>query len=122
MIVRDKPQGLRRIVWAYVYSWHGLHAAWREKSAFRLGLALSLLTIPAALYFGRNGIERAALIAPVLLVLIVELLNSSLEAILDRTGNDRHPLAAMAKDMGSAAVLLSLVLLGVAWFLVLSDR
>ena len=121
MIDREKPRGLRRIVRACVYSWQGFNSAWREESAFRQELALSLLAIPAALYFARNGIERAALIAPMLLVLIVEMLNSSLEAIVDRAGTDRHPLAEMAKDMGSAAVLLSFVL-GAVWVLILSDR
>jgi diacylglycerol kinase (ATP) len=107
---------------AFVYSWQGLCSAWREESAFRQELALSLLTVPAALYFGRNGLERAALIAPVFLILIVELLNSSIEAIVDRVGMDPHPLAGIAKDMGSAAVMLSFLLLGGVWLLILMDR
>lgn len=122
MIGREKPRGLRRMVMAVVYSWQGLCSAWREEAAFRQELALSVLAIPAALYFGRGSLERVALIAPVFLVLIVELLNSSIEAIVDRVGTDRHPLAAMAKDMASAAVMLSLVLVAVVWFLVLIDR
>jgi diacylglycerol kinase (ATP) len=78
--------------------------------------------VPTALYVGHSGLERAALIAPVILVLIVELLNSALEAIVDRGGLARDRLAAMAKDMGSAAVLLSLVLLLSVWVLVLTAR
>lgn len=119
---RDKPRGFRRLVMAFVYSWQGLCSAWREESAFRQELALSLLAVPAALYFGRNGLERAALIAPVFLILIVELLNSSIEAIVDRVGTDPHPLAGIAKDMGSAAVMLSFLLLGGVWLLILMDR
>ena len=80
------------------------------------------MLVPTALYVGHSGLERAALIAPVILVLIVELLNSALEAIVDRGGLARDRLAAMAKDMGSAAVLLSLVLLLSVWVLVLTAR
>lgn len=122
MMGRDKLRGFRRLVMALVYSWQGLCSAWREESAFRQEVVLALLAVPAALYFGRGGLERAVLIAPVFLVLIVELLNSSIEAIVDRVGTDPHPLAAMAKDMASAAVMLSLFLLGGVWFLVLVDR
>jgi diacylglycerol kinase (ATP) len=107
---------------AFVYSWRGLRFAWQEESAFRQELALSLVAIPAAAYFGRGGLERAALIAPVFLVLIVELLNSSIEAIVDRAGTDPHPLAGMAKDMASAAVMLSLALLAGVWFLIMIER
>lgn len=83
---------------------------------------LSVVVVPVALHVGRSGLERAALIAPLFLVLIVELLNSALEAIVDRGGLERDRLAAMAKDMGSAAVLLSLALLLTVWILVLSTR
>jgi diacylglycerol kinase (ATP) len=99
-----------------------LKSAWVEERAFREELALAVVLIPVALYFGRSGLERAALIAPIILVLIVELLNSALEAIVDRGGLARDRLAAMAKDMGSAAVLLSLVLLFSVWVLILSAR
>jgi diacylglycerol kinase (ATP) len=122
MMGRDKPRGFRRLVMAFAYSWQGLSSAWREESAFRQELALALLVIPAGLYFGRSGLERAVLIAPMFLIVIVELLNSSIEATVDRGGTDPHPLAAMAKDMGSAAVLLSFVLLGAIWCLILMDR
>ncbi len=80
------------------------------------------MLVPVALHFGRSGLERAALIAPILLVLIVELLNSALEAIVDRGGLAHDRLAAMAKDMGSAAVLLSLLLLLSVWVLILWAR
>jgi diacylglycerol kinase (ATP) len=121
-IERNKQQDFRRIWRACGYSWKGLKSAWVEERAFREELALAVVLIPVALYFGRSGLERAALIAPIILVLIVELLNSALEAIVDRGGLARDRLAAMAKDMGSAAVLLSLVLLFSVWVLILSAR
>jgi diacylglycerol kinase (ATP) len=83
---------------------------------------LAVVAVPAAAYIGRGGLERAALIAPVFLLLIVELLNSALEAIVDRGGLAKDRLAAMAKDMGSAAVLLSLALLFTVWIVILSAR
>jgi diacylglycerol kinase (ATP) len=122
MIERDKPRGFNRIGRACVYSWKGLRAAWFEERAFREEVALSVAVIPAAFYFGRSGLERVALIAPMFLVLIVELLNSAIEAIVDRDSLDRDKLAAMAKDMGSAAVFLSLALLVLVWVLILSGR
>ncbi|MDE2304496.1 MAG: diacylglycerol kinase [Gammaproteobacteria bacterium] len=122
MTLRDKPTGITRLVRAFGYSLQGLRHAWREEAAFRQEVALSVLLIAIGLRLGGDGVRRALLIAPVLLVLIVELLNSALEAAVDRSGAERHPLAGMAKDMGSAAVLLSFVLLGTVWLLVLSDR
>jgi diacylglycerol kinase (ATP) len=122
MIKGDQNKGLNRIARASLYSWQGLKSAWREESAFRQEVALSAVLIPAGLHFGRSGIERAALIGPMILVLVVELLNSSLEAVVDRVGTERDYLAAMAKDMGSAAVMLSLLSLITVWFLILSGR
>jgi diacylglycerol kinase (ATP) len=107
---------------ACIYSWQGLKAAWVEERAFREELALAVLIIPAACHFGRSGLERMALIAPMFLILVVELLNSALEAVVDRGGLAKDRLAAMAKDMGSAAVMLSLALLLLAWVLILSDH
>ena len=118
----DKQQGLSRLVRAFVYSWQGVRSAWIEERAFREEIALAVVVLPAGFHFGRSGLERAALIAPMFLVLIVELLNSALEALVDRGGLGRDSLAAMAKDMGSAAVLLSLSLLLLVWVLVMSDR
>jgi diacylglycerol kinase (ATP) len=116
---REKPQGLARVLRAAGASWKGLLGAYREEAAFRQELGLSVLVIPLGLWLGRTGVERALLIAPMLLVLIVELLNSAVEATVDRIGFERHVLAGLAKDIGSAAVLMSFVLLGVVWLLVL---
>ena len=116
---REKPRGLTRIVRAAGASWKGLAGAYREEAAFRQELALSVLVIPMGLWLGRTGVERAVLVAPMLLVLIVELLNSAVEATVDRIGLERHVLAGLAKDIGSAAVFMSFVLLGVVWLLIL---
>jgi diacylglycerol kinase (ATP) len=116
---REKPKGLTRILRAAGASWKGLAGAYREEAAFRQELALSVLVLPLGLWLGRTGVERALLVAPMLLVLIVELLNSAVEATVDRIGLERHVLAGLAKDIGSAAVLMSFVLLGVVWLLIL---
>ena len=119
---RGKPQGHARPLRAFVVSARGLAAAWREEAAFRQELAAFAVAAPLGLWLARNGVERALLVAPLLLVLVVELLNSSIEAAVDRLGPERHHLAAMAKDCGSAAVLVSLVLCGACWLLVLLDH
>ena len=122
MIKRDKPTGLTRVVRAVGYSLQGLRYAWREEAAFRQELGLAVVVVPAGLYLGRSGVERALLVWPMLQILVVELLNSAVEAVVDRGGLERHPLAGMAKDMGSAAVLLSFGMLGTVWLLILSDH
>jgi diacylglycerol kinase (ATP) len=117
--VREKPTGLTRVFRAAAASWKGLRGAYIGEAAFRQELGLSVLVIPLGLWLGRSGAERALLVAPMLLVLIVELLNSAVEATVDRIGLERHVLAGLAKDIGSAAVLMSFVLLGVTWLLIL---
>jgi diacylglycerol kinase (ATP) len=119
---RLKPTGLTRIFRAFGYSAKGFAQTWREEAAFRQEATLAVLVIPLGVYLGHSGVERALLVSPMLLILIVELLNSAVEAVVDRSGMERHPLAGMAKDMGSAAVLLSFILLGTVWFLVLFDH
>src|SRR4249920_648603 len=116
---RFKPTGVTRLFRAFDATRKGLAGAYREEAAFRQELALAVLVIPLGLWLGRNGIERALLIAPMFLVLVVELLNSAIEATVDRIGLERHTLSGLAKDIGSAAVLSSLVLLAVMWILVL---
>jgi diacylglycerol kinase (ATP) len=118
---RDKPTGWTRLLRAFGYSFQGFRHAWREEAAFRQEVILSMLVIPLGLYLGHSGVERALLVSPMLLILVVEILNSAVEAVVDRSGTERHPLAGMAKDMGSAAVMLSFALLGTVWFLILSD-
>ena len=116
---RPKPRGLTRLLRALVSSAKGLAGAYRGEAAFRQELLLAALVVPAGLYLGRSGIERLLLVAPMFLVLVVELLNSAVEATVDRIGLEHHALSGLAKDLGSAAVLLSLGLLALAWVLVL---
>ena len=110
--------GVRRILKAAGYSLAGFKAALSEAS-FRQELVLAVILIPVGLYLGRNGVERALLVGSVLLVLIVELLNSAIEAAVDRVSLDRHSLAKRAKDVRSAAVMVALVNVPVTWLLVL---
>lgn len=111
--------GLRRVLNAAGYSWAGLSAAFRHEDAFRQEVFLALLLIPLALYLGETGISRALMIGAVLLVLVVELLNSALKAAVDRISLEHHQLIKRAKDMGSAAVMIALANVVVVWALVL---
>ncbi|MBK9445335.1 MAG: diacylglycerol kinase [Betaproteobacteria bacterium] len=112
-------QGLRRLINAFGYSRDGFAAAWKHEAAFREELMLAAIAIPAGLWLGRNGIERALLVGTILIVLIVELLNSAVEAVVDRVSAERHELSKRAKDIGSAAVLVTLMLAAAVWALIL---
>lgn len=114
--------GLKRIWNATLYSRDGLLAAWRHEAAFRQELLLAAFLVPLGLTLGGNGLERALLVGSVLLVLIVELLNSAVETVVDRVSAERHELSKRAKDLGSAAVMLSLVNVAVVWGLTLCFR
>jgi diacylglycerol kinase (ATP) len=111
--------GLRRLVNAAGYSLHGFASAYRHEDAFRQEVLLAAVMIPLALVLDASAIGKALMIASVLLVLIVELLNSAIEAAIDRISLDRHRLSKRAKDIGSAAVFLSLVNVACVWGLVL---
>jgi diacylglycerol kinase (ATP) len=121
-IDRPKPTGLIRLVNAFGNTWKGYVGAFREEAAFRQELALCVVLFPLGLWLGQNGIERALLVGPIFIILIVELLNSGIEATVDRIGLERHQLSGLAKDLGSAAVFTSFALLAVVWALVLFDR
>ena len=111
--------GLRRVLNAAHYSLAGLAAAVRHEDAFRQELILVVLLTPLALWLGDTGVERALLIGSLIVVLIVELLNSAVEATVDRISFESHRLAKRAKDIGSAAVMLSLVNAGAVWLLII---
>ena len=111
--------GLRRIWNAFFYSLEGFAAAWKHEDAFRQETLLALVLIPLALYLGHDALNRALMIASVLLALIVELINSAIEATVDRISLENHRLAKRAKDIGSAAVLIALINVWVVWGLVL---
>lgn len=114
--------GLRRILNATRYSLAGLTAAARHETAFRQELLLAAVLVPLGLWLGADGVERALLAGSVLMVLVVELLNSAVEAVVDRVSLDDHELAKRAKDYGSAAVMIALGLVGLIWLLVLLPR
>ena len=122
-LVRESPfkgqTGLRRIWNALGYSLSGLRAAYRNEDAFRQESLLAAVMIPVALSLPVPGIDRALMIASVLMVLVVELLNSAVEAAIDRISLDRHRLSKRAKDIGSAAVLIALINVLATWSLVL---
>jgi diacylglycerol kinase (ATP) len=124
----DKPEtlesphkgqrGMRRLFNAFFYSLSGLRIAFNHESAFRQEIAIAVVLIPLAWFVPVGAVERVLLIGSVVLLLIVELLNSSVEAAIDRIGFDTHRLSKRAKDLGSAAVFLTLVLLATTWALV----
>jgi len=115
-------RGLRRVLLATGYSIDGLKAAWRHEDAFRQELILAAIMVPLALWLPLTLLERILLIAVVVLVLIVELLNTAIEAAIDRDSLEINPLGKRAKDYGSAAVMLSLLLAGGTWAAVLGSR
>ncbi|MDB5812573.1 MAG: diacylglycerol kinase [Betaproteobacteria bacterium] len=109
--------GLKRIWNAMLYSFDGFAAAFRHEDAFRQEVMLTLIMVPLALYLPVPGYAKAQMVASVLLVMIVELLNSGIEAVTDRVSLEDHSLAKRAKDLGSAAVMLSLINVTVVWLL-----
>jgi diacylglycerol kinase (ATP) len=111
--------GLRRLINAAGYSIDGFKAAYKHEDAFRQETHLALVLIPLAIWLGDTGIERALMIGSVLFVLVVELLNSAVEAAVDRISLDRHHLIKRAKDMGSAAVLIALINVLAVWVLMI---
>lgn len=114
-------RGLDRLRHAFGYSMAGLRAGWSE-AAFRFEALLAIVMLPAAFWLGRGWVETGMLAGAVMLVMIVELLNTGIEAAIDRIGPEWHPLSKQAKDMGSAAVLLSLLLCGGLWAAALVHR
>jgi diacylglycerol kinase (ATP) len=114
--------GIKRLVNATLFSLAGLRAAWRNEAAFRQECALVAVLTPTAFWVGESAVERSLLIGSCWLVLIVELLNSAIEAVVDRVGMDHHKLSGRAKDLGSAGVFVSLALVALVWGLMLSER
>lgn len=111
--------GFLRIIKAAGYSWQGLRAAWQHEAAFRQEAIVALVAVAIACWLDVDAITRVLLIGSVVLVVIVEILNSAIEAVVDRIGQERHPLAGRAKDMGSAAVLLAILLALFVWIALL---
>lgn len=111
--------GLKRLINAFGYSLEGFKAAYRHEDAFRQEVHLAIILVPLAMYLDVLAIEKAVMIFSVLFVLIVELLNSAVEAAVDHTSTERHTLAKRAKDIGSAAVFLALAIVVIVWCLIL---
>ncbi len=114
--------GFLRVIRAARYSAQGFAHAWRHESAFRQELTLALIMAPIALWLGRAPLEKALLIGVCLLVLVTELLNSAIEATVDRVSEEHHELSGRAKDLGSAAVFVALTIAGLTWGTVIYDR
>ena len=114
--------GIGRIWHATLYSLAGIRAAWKHEAAFRQEVLLTVILVPAAFWLGSSTVERLMLLGSCLIVLITELLNSAVEAAIDRISDDKHRLSARAKDLGSAAVFISLWLVVITWGLIGYDR
>jgi diacylglycerol kinase (ATP) len=110
------------IIKAVIWSMAGIKAAWKNEQAFRWEATIVLLMMPVGLWFGRTAVERALLIASSMLILITELLNSAVEAVVDRIGPERHKLSKRAKDLGSAAAFISMITAAVVWALIAYER
>jgi diacylglycerol kinase (ATP) len=111
--------GLTRLRNAFVWSMAGLAATLKHEKAFQQELGLCLLLSPLGLWLGETGVEKALLLGSLFLMLIVEVINSAIEAVVDRFGGEQHPLSGRAKDMGSAAVFLALANVALVWLLIL---
>ena len=112
-------KGFTRLWNALGYSRDGIAAAWHNEAAFREEVLLASIAIPLAIFLGKTGVDRAILISSIILILIVEILNSGLEAVVDKASPEKHELAKRAKDMGSAAVLFSLINAAIVWACIL---
>jgi diacylglycerol kinase (ATP) len=116
---RPKLSGWYRFLHSFSASYRGIRGAFLNEAAFRQELLVAVPVVTGGLWLGETGVERALLIGPMLLILVVEMLNSAIEATVDRIGLERHELSGLAKDLGSAAVMFSFGLLGLTWLLVL---
>lgn len=114
-----RPQGLKRLWLATGHSLRGLRLSYSSEAAFRQEVWLAVVLLPLAFFLGESAVERAMLAGSVLVLLIVELLNTAIEVVVDRIGLERHALSGFAKDAGSAAVMLSLALVALTWGLIL---
>jgi diacylglycerol kinase (ATP) len=114
--------GIARVIDAFGYSMKGLSASWKYEAAFRQEVTLGVLLIPAAFWLAQTHIELILLISSIFWVWMAELANSSVEAVVDRTGSERHELSGRAKDIGSALVFMSLLLLAIVWGIVAFNR
>jgi len=118
----SQPSGVQRLLKAFTYSAAGLRACWDNEAAFRQEAIFAVFMVPGAFWLGTTAVQRILLVSSVLFVLVVELLNTAVEAVVDRVGTDPHSLSRLAKDLGSAAVLLSLAAVWLTWGLIAWER
>jgi diacylglycerol kinase (ATP) len=118
-MANQNAKGLKRLINAFFFSLAGFKATWQHEEAFRQEVALFIVATPLALWLGEGPVEKILLIGSVVLVLLVELLNSAVEAVVDRVGFEHHELSGRAKDIGSAAVMLSLAWAAATWAMIL---
>ncbi len=121
-MVNLKDRGLKRLVKALGYSYSGFIAAWKNEEAFRIEFVLAAFMIPAGFLVGTTYTQKSLLVGTCFIVLITELLNSAIEAVVDRISKDHHELSGRAKDMGSTAVFLSLCMTVIVWLLIIIER
>lgn len=114
--------GLGRIIDATKYSWLGFRAAFKHEAAFRQELTMAVIGIPLAAWLARDGIQFLFLSVPLLLLILVELANSAVEAVVDRIGSEHHELSGRAKDMGSATVFMALTIVALCWVVILGGN
>jgi len=117
-----KESVLRHIGKAFIWSAAGIKTAWKNELAFRVEAIIIIILIPLGIWLGKSAAERALLIASCLLILIIELLNSAIEAVVDRIGTEHHELSGRAKDMGSAAAFFAMLTAGIIWALIACER
>ncbi len=120
--MKTGEKGLTRLVSATRYSLQGIRACWRHEAAFRQEASLAIIGIPLALWLARDGVEFLLLVLPLFLLMLAELANSAIEAIVDRLGYDSDELSGRAKDMGSAVVFMAIMIAGLSWCTILSTR
>ena len=114
--------GITRVISAFFYSMQGLRAAWQHEAAFRQECVIVLLLLPVAYLLGSNAVEYVLLVGSLFIVLITELINSAIEAIVDRVGTEHHALSGRAKDTGSAAVFIAIVLAMFVWGIIAAGK
>lgn len=117
--MKPGEQGLSRIISATRYSWLGIKAAWLHEAAFRQEATIALIGLPLAIWLARDAVEFLLLAVPLLLLILAELVNSAVEAVVDRVGEEQHELSGRAKDMGSAAVFMAIMITCLSWITIL---
>ena len=119
---KGKNKGIKRLINAFYYSMAGFRAAWKNEEAFRQEIIVGIFIVPAGLLIGSNYTQRAILIGAYFIIPLVELLNTAIEATVDRVGTEQHELSGRAKDLGSASVFLSIFIAFIIWLLILIER